>query len=61
MASLVVPAIFETITRLSPVILLIMEDLPTLGFPTIAILDKPNPEPLSQSCDINKTWYLNNN
>ena len=26
--------------------------------PTIAILDKPNPEPLSQSCDINKTWYL---
>ena len=28
--------------------------------PTIAILDKPNPEPLSQSCDINKTWYLNN-
>ena len=29
--------------------------------PTIAILDKPNPEPLSQSCDINKTWYLNNN
>ena len=29
--------------------------------PTIAILDKPNPTPLSQSCDINKTWYLNNN
>ena len=29
--------------------------------PTIAILDKPNPEPLSQSCDINKTWYLHNN
>ncbi len=29
--------------------------------PTIAILDKPNPEPLSQSCDINITWYLNNN
>jgi len=29
--------------------------------PTIAILDRPNPEPLSQSCDINKTWYLNNN
>ena len=29
--------------------------------PTTAILDKPNPEPLSQSCDINKTWYLNNN
>lgn len=29
--------------------------------PTIAILDKPNPEPLSQSCDINRTWYLNNN
>ena len=29
--------------------------------PTIAILDKPNPEPLSQSCDINNTWYLNNN
>lgn len=30
------------------------------SIPTIAILDKPNPEPLSQSCDINKTWYLNN-
>ena len=29
--------------------------------PTIAILDKPNPTPLSQNCDINKTWYLNNN
>ena len=29
--------------------------------PTIAILDKPNPEPLSQSCDINRTWYVNNN
>lgn len=28
--------------------------------PTIAILDKPNPEPLSQSCDINKTWYIHN-
>lgn len=28
--------------------------------PTIAILDKPNPEPLSQSCDINRTWYLQN-
>lgn len=26
--------------------------------PTIAILDKPNPEPLSQSCDINNTWYI---
>ena len=26
--------------------------------PTIAVLDKPNPEPLSQSCDINNTWYL---
>lgn len=29
--------------------------------PTIAILDKPNPEPLSQNCDINKTWYIHNN
>ena len=28
--------------------------------PTIAILDKPDPEPLSQSCDINKTWYIHN-
>ena len=28
--------------------------------PTIAILDKPNPEPLSQTCDINKTWYVHN-
>ena len=29
--------------------------------PTIAILDKPNPEPLSQNCDINRTWYIHNN
>lgn len=29
--------------------------------PTIAVLDKPNPEPLSQSCDINKTWYIHGN
>lgn len=29
--------------------------------PTIAILDRPNPEPLSQSCDINRTWYIRNN
>ena len=28
--------------------------------PTIAILDKLDPEPLSQSCDINKTWYIHN-
>ena len=28
--------------------------------PTIAILDKPNPEPLSQTCDINQTWYIHN-
>ena len=28
--------------------------------PTIAVLDKPNPEPLSQTCDINQTWYIHN-
>ena len=28
--------------------------------PTIAILDKPNPEPLSQTCDINQVWYIHN-
>ena len=37
MASLVVPAILETITLLSPVSLLIIEDFPTFGFPTMAI------------------------
>ncbi len=36
-ASLVVPAISDTITLFSPSILLIMEDLPTLGLPTMAI------------------------
>ncbi len=29
--------------------------------PTIVILDKPDPEPLSQNCDINKTWYIQGN
>ena len=38
MASRVVPAILETITRLSPVNLLIMDDFPTLGLPTMATL-----------------------
>ena len=37
-ASRVVPAIFETITRSSPAILFIKEDLPTFGFPIIATL-----------------------
>ena len=36
MASLVVPAILETITRLSPVSLLIIDDFPTFGLPTMA-------------------------
>ena len=36
MASLVVPAISETITRFSPSSLLIIDDFPTFGFPTIA-------------------------
>ncbi len=36
-ASRVVPAISDTITRSSPAILLMMDDFPTLGFPTIAI------------------------
>ena len=38
MASLVVPAISDTITRFLPRSLLIIDDLPTLGFPTIATL-----------------------
>ena len=38
MASLVVPAIFDTITLFSPQSLLMIEDFPTLGFPTMAIL-----------------------
>ena len=33
-----VPAISDTITRFSPAILLMIEDFPTFGFPTIAIL-----------------------
>ena len=37
-ASLVVPAISDTIRRLSPKSLLISDDLPTFGFPTIATL-----------------------
>lgn len=28
-------------------------------FPVITNVDMPNPAPLSQSCDINKTWYIN--
>ena len=38
MASLVVPAMSDTITLFSPVSLLIMDDLPTLGLPTMATL-----------------------
>ena len=37
MASRVVPAISDTITRSSPAILLMMDDFPTFGFPTMAI------------------------
>ena len=50
MASLVVPAISDTITRFSPRSLLIMEDFPTFGFPTMAIFgisDHPLPLPVS--------------
>ncbi len=46
-ASLVVPAIFDTITRFSPSSLLIMEDLPTLGLPTIAILGRSSSSSIS--------------
>ena len=28
-------------------------------FPIITMVDMPNPPPLSQSCDINDTWYIN--
>ena len=28
-------------------------------FPILTMVDMPNPTPLSQSCDINKTWYIN--
>ena len=28
-------------------------------FPILTMVDMPNPTPLSQSCNINKTWYVN--
>ena len=28
-------------------------------FPVITMVDMPNPTPLSQSCNIDNTWYLN--
>lgn len=28
-------------------------------FPVITMVDMPNPTPLSESCDINSTWYIN--
>ena len=28
-------------------------------FPVLTTVDMPNPTPLSQSCDINSTWYIN--
>ena len=28
-------------------------------FPVISMVDMPNPPPLSQSCNINKVWYVN--
>ena len=40
MASLVVPAISDTITRFSPRSLLTIEDFPTFGFPTMAIFGR---------------------
>ena len=27
-------------------------------FPIISMVDMPNPTPLSQSCSIDKTWYV---
>ena len=27
-------------------------------FPVITLVDMPDPVPLSQSCDINGTWYI---
>ena len=50
MASLVVPAISETITRFSPVSLLISDDLPTFGLPTMAMRG------LSSSASSNISW-----
>ena len=47
-ASLVVPAISETITRLFPISLLIIEDLPTLGLPTMAILGLSSSSSISE-------------
>ena len=46
-ASRVVPAISDTITRLFPISLLIIDDLPTLGLPTIAILGLSSSSPVS--------------
>ena len=48
-ASLVVPAMSDTITRFSPAILLIMDDFPTLGFPTMAILGLSSSSSVSAS------------
>ena len=28
-------------------------------FPVLTLVDMPDPKPLSQSCDINKVWYIN--
>ena len=28
-------------------------------FPVLSLVDMPNPTPLSQSCNINETWYIN--
>ena len=28
-------------------------------FPVLTMVDMPNPTPLSQSCDIDSTWYVN--
>ena len=28
-------------------------------FPVVSMVDMPNPPPFSQSCNIDKTWYIN--
>jgi hypothetical protein len=30
-----------------------------VNFPVLTMIDMPDPVPLSQSCNIDKTWYVN--
>ena len=59
MASLVVPAISETMTLFSPTNLLIIEDLPTLGLPTMAILGLSSSSSV-KSASLNKAVTASN-